>query len=121
METIIKKAIEGGYKLVDSDGYTMSLEEIEITENKDIVLDPLFFQALGKSCEWGSVAVCNNCTTGNTESSVRLTGVCMKCGCPLSGLLLQEDSWVFYGLMFHRINFTEGWDKAIQYLSDLIK
>lgn len=119
METIIKKAIEGGF--LGEEGKQEKAEYIWRISGSVIVLDPLFWQSLGKVCGWGCIAVCSNCFTGNTESSMRLTQTCMKCGCKISGLLIKEEGWAFYALQFHTRNLTEGWDKAVEYLTNLIE
>lgn len=105
MESIIKKAIEGGYlpKLKSE----MILIEIELPTaretikygelkekylNQNALLDPLFWQSLGKSCGWEE-------TYWSTNSNFNY---------------LKEAQ------EFHRINLTEGWDAAVKYLQDLL-
>lgn len=113
MENIIKKAIEGGYKsehrqdwenlkecCKDCSAYK-TFEQYMFSALKNskniffvMVLDPLFWQALSKTFNWKNKSY---------------------------------DSWAFdsYWLQcavkFHTINLEEGWDKAVAYLSSLIK
>lgn len=81
MENIIKKAVEGGYH------HTLAIQGKQYTY---LVCDPIFWQALGKSCGW------------REEPALK-------------------QNWEFIALSFHEINLTEGWDKAVKYLEDLIK
>lgn len=105
MDKIIQKAIEGGYgkeydrvtykssiKLVslisldhEWDGTTKSVKQISIYE---VLCDPLFWQALGKACEW-------------TETE-------------------NIKVWKFNAHEFYDINLTQGFDKAVSYLQELI-
>ncbi len=78
METIIKKAIEGGY-----------VHNYDLP-GKLMLLDPLFWQALGKACGW------------NPHKKI------------------SDVDWIDHALRFHKINLTQGWDKAVEYLADLI-
>lgn len=48
METAIKKAIEGGYEV--ERGY--AVEKTVGNRDRFALLDPLFWQALGKVCRW---------------------------------------------------------------------
>lgn len=100
METIIKKAIEGGYdkyfKRYDEEAdYTLQgAGEILV---KRAVLDPLFWQALGKVCGW----------EGHSPADVT-SGECEYMG-----------DWIGNGITFHEINLTEGWEKAVEYLQQI--
>ena len=51
IEQVIQKAIEGGYERTKRN-YTRELGRFHVCE---IVLDPLFWQALGKSMGWNGV------------------------------------------------------------------
>lgn len=124
METqqIIRKAVEGGYMPTPAILYCGANEGNE-TENgpatnqgwsvwnmlnessfcqphSETVLDPLFWQSLGKACGWNiyhSIA-CYTYTGGT----------CGDC--------YREKRWLHEAKEFHEINLTEGWDKAIEYL-----
>lgn len=48
MERAIKKAVEEGY---GKDWF--SLEQYDVSDNSTILLDPLFWQSLGKAEGWG--------------------------------------------------------------------
>lgn len=99
MENIIRKAIEGGWKWRKSkvslikrgkelrfqhDGYTEAVDE------NAIVLDPLFWKALGKAC-WDN--------KHKDHNQNYITGY-----------------YLMHGITFHQINLLEGWDKAVEYL-----
>ncbi len=108
MEKIIKKAIEGGYELEGYDlsrwnkGTSLSLPELD----RLVVCDPLFWQALSKTCEWGS--------TGLTKS-------CLEKLCN-DGMEIREIMvWEMYALRFHEINLTQGFEKSVEWLSNLIQ
>jgi hypothetical protein len=100
MNEIIKKAIEGGWMsdYPNFDRLRISPAYYEFWDNKgvskrvgtegDILLDPLFWQALGKACGWGDVT--------------------------------KDKDWLANALEFHEINLTEGWDKAVEYLTSII-
>lgn len=95
MEEIIKKAIEGGYTW-----------EVRGNINKsEAVLDPLFWQALGKACGW--------------ESDTRFAD--MGSDGVMSEMMTLSGEWKDHALRFHEINLTEGWDSAISNLSGVIK
>lgn len=124
MENIIKKAIEGRYlqgaKLIDfdarwsnkfiyeRDGYTTTKE---ISET---VLDPLFWQALGKACGWENT---KRCVCGGNVIYSKIIG--MKCS--LCENARPQEDYIFYAVHFHEINLTEGWDKAVSYLQEVTK
>jgi len=109
MENIIKKAIEGGWGNIGKAGVTRidcasanidGRFYIHFFENESdmfsyntfqILCDPFFWQCLGKACGW---------YTFPEEKSPR---------------------WQITALRFHEINLTEGWDKAVEWLNDLIK
>lgn len=127
MEKIIQKAIEGGYKdllsfvsenqfwVVCNTKKTTFIEneeserygdtkEVSITwgERKEvIVLDPLFWQALGKACRWDILGIGQPFNMG--------------------GDWYEEEWHIHYAIKFHLINLTEGWDKAVAYLEELVK
>lgn len=101
METIIKKAIEGGwlplsYETVEyhNGGISFSTGSVDYetdAENylshKEIVCDPLFWQALGKACGW-------------SDDGVTVV-------------------WLYHAHEFYNLNLTEGWEKAISYLQEI--
>lgn len=95
MESIINKAIEGGYSW-----WTSRYPELKETKEEisrflhedyekpswaDLVCDPLFWEALAKGAE------------------------------------LPKEYAITYGIEFHRTNLTEGWSSAVEYLEKLIK
>lgn len=94
MEKIIKKAIEGGWR---ESGYDKQVSATIVIFRSNI-LDPLFWQALGKACGW------RNKRTYNQADQLEV-----------------ESYWTIYALRFHEINLTEGFSKAVEWLEELIK
>lgn len=105
MEAIIQKAIEGGY--VD-----LAHPEHE-TEQAITVLDPLFWQALGKACGWNGY-VCLNCGYKHF-SQIGFSECCQHW---LNAK--NQDRWQYEALRFHEINLTKSWSEAVKYLEDLV-
>lgn len=101
MENIIKKAIAGGY---DPNWNVNRTEEFPELYNRAI-LDPLFWQALGKACRWKKIPA-------NLDGK--------KVMFP-QGDTEYSNAWKYYTLHFHEINLTEGWDKAVAYLHEVAK
>lgn len=95
MQEIIKKAIEGGYKPHD----------VQPWLNQETVLDLSFWQSLGKACGW------HFCRFHSFMGKDSEAETCHDC---------THDEWFKRALQFHEINLTEGWDKAVQWLNDLI-
>jgi len=100
MENIIKKAIEGGYNLDTVFGVAKAQANFDMTKypaiQSKIVLDPLFWQALGKACGWDTRIYYTE-----KENATR-------------------DFWYLEkAIRFHEINLTEGWEKAIEYLENI--
>jgi len=112
MENIIKKAIEGGWVegtnwvFLRANTYWAIWTDGNGTETtidvKWYMMSAQFWQALGKADSWGS---------GN--------------GCPICGEVMTHKpymmDWQREALRFHEINLTEGWDKAVAYLEELMK
>lgn len=138
MENIIKKAIEGGWKPCD---LISKWNKCEIDYNKigreegvwlknpegdgcfqtytQTVLDPLFWQSLGKACEWGRLH-CRNCKqfanpVRKNENDPEYYADCCK-----RKRLDYGKSYVLIAMDFYKINLTEGWDKAVAYLREII-
>lgn len=105
MEEIIKKAIDGGWdkanaRVYDCDGHdSQHVDEL-------MLMDKTFWQSLGKACGWH---YCRFHSFMGKDSEVE---VCHDC---------THDEWCKKALRFHEINLTEGWDKAVKWLNDLIK
>lgn len=59
------------------------------------LLDKNFWQSLGKSCGWKDGQHPHSGTTGYIL-------------------------WVDYALFFHKKNLMEGWDKAVEWLEELV-
>lgn len=114
MENIIKKAIEGGWN--------PNKIELSIPQNKDwfiknvdkkkTILDPLFWQSLGKACGWNT----------------RKHSFSVKKGVGYVQINYQDEQMsydlqrtdIYYALQFHEINLTEGWDAAVKWLNEII-
>lgn len=90
MKTIIEKAIEGGWRSKKNTEYSYPDNSLEVG-----VLDPLFWQALGKACGW------DNSEVGEIGNYV--------------------EDWKTNAIIFHTTNLTEGWESAIKYLEELVK
>ena len=95
MEDIIKKAIEGGYEkeryYFDENG-NFDDEPYEV-----VLMKSSFWQALSKACGWDK----------REEKK--------------DPMFNEIRNWKYYAIRFPEINLTPSWDKAIQYLSNLIK
>lgn len=108
IEQAIEKAIEGGYERTKRN-YTPELGRFHVCE---IVLDPLFWQALGKVLNWGrqnsTSSFSPNGTWNNEEIELMgyrlLDGVCSCC----TGYETPDDvpAWQVY------------WHKLIDHLAD---
>lgn len=101
METIINKAIEGGYKDITI------MDDWQVCQDylvQLVVIDPLFWQSLGKACGWGS----NVWEHGIDEE-----------GYPVK--TRSCANWEDYAIRFHEKNLTQCWTKAVEWLEELIK
>ena len=119
MENIIKKAIEGGWRpnnILNEVGTLYSLERGHF-DKKKIILDPLFWQSLGKACGRDK-RVCKGCGSPEKQIDGEYHLICPKCN---RGGESRIDMHLFHALRFHEINLTEGWSKAVEYLEDLVK
>lgn len=120
-EEIIKCAIDGGWKYDCSprpfhplgDGMTCTFAGVNsqwsvwnrddngssiCVSHADTFLDPKFFQAIGKAKGWEQPLT------------------------PLSGVkAINRSEWLYIAENFHRINLTQSFDDAIDYLYKLIK
>lgn len=109
METIIKKAINGGWK----ENLQLILNARNFSERQAYFMRADFWQALGKSCGWSKKEnnptwLCPICMASLDEKAVQI-----------DEKSLGIETWRFNALRFHEINLTEGWDKAVKYLEDL--
>lgn len=123
METIILKALEGGWKARDVPDARfrkrlVSATEFYYTESHEAgfwmtdfetVCDPLFWQALGKSCGWeGKVEV--------METWKKMPDFILEREVKVG----EVNTWNYHALRFHEINLTEGWESAVKYLEGII-
>lgn len=102
MEEIIKKAIKGGYEkeryYFDSNG-NFDDEPYEV-----VLMKSSFWQSLGKACGWKKTIVEH--FEGNKPYVMRM---------------FKGEAWMYPYMHFHEINLTQGFDKAVEYLQELIK
>ncbi len=101
MEKAIKKAIEGGWQPQSHPNVNFkkdvnTIKAFAMVTSNAFLLDPLFWQALGKACEWEQIKF-----PPQTAWS--------------------DKQWLLHAQNFYHINLTEGWDKAIAYLEELLK
>ena len=127
MEQIIKKAIEGGwnpeiyrthrfYNVKNKAWHQTTAASID---ESAIFLDPLFWQALGKAYGWTrNFAMASYGTLGRGDDM----------NYEFDGDKKEDFSiehpipeWQYRSLRFHEINLTEGWEEAVEYLSNLIE
>lgn len=122
---------EGGVFTIKSDSF----------RKEEILLDPLFWQALEKACGWtkdeeaikelrNEINIENldyqNSLENPTETEQFSDGL-KKQREHIGKLYLKLDDmlntlhWKDHALKFHEINLTKGMDKAIEYLSTLIE
>lgn len=113
MEPIIKKAIEGGFRnrgdFYESIGskdpvqaeIDFALTDYEAPVWQEYVCNPLFWQALGKACEW--------------DKSERYWSMRQE------GSITMLDAWENNAITFQHINLTEGWDAAVGYLGKTVR
>lgn len=105
MEKIIKKAIEGGFNWW---GYEPDAAvRTDVWYQSRAVLDPLFWQALGKACEWKKRAYSEVIGRKSYFSREDIEPT------------VVED-WLYYAHQFHEINLTENFEAAIKYLEGII-
>jgi len=106
MENIIKKAIEGGYASDRPDYARQHLITGFEGDFRFMILDPLFWQSLGKACR-------------NLEGH---TTLCPHLVCSMDkGIENSLPKWKYCAIRFHEINLTESFEKAVEYLENLIK
>lgn len=112
-QKIAAKACEAGYRW-----------GIDFTFEKGI-LDPFFWQALGKSCGWKQTHTMFNCANDNCEYrndadlESSLDGYCTRCGVKRTPFEKDYKHWLIKAKSFHEINLTEGWEAAIKYLEGI--
>jgi hypothetical protein len=85
MKNAIQKAIEGGYTVKNTDIEDKLLQQAMYHV---ILLDPLFWQCLGKAMGWGNV--CGDCETGI------LNKYCKSGWHDNDTTKVKEDMWKIY-------------------------
>ena len=128
MENIIKKAIEGGY---GGKGY-FNIFSLGIKRDAEyyMVLDPLFWQSLGKACGWTETSIKYLGISISKEELLRLLNKIKpfqnypdgRQGGTIEKVLRMDDipTWQFHALHFHEINLTQSWDESVKYLTSVI-
>jgi hypothetical protein len=105
MESIIKKAIEGGYR----DHFYCGNFDMYESEGSHceygVICDPFFWESLAKVCSWKERLPYMKLVEYKIVSDLTPTNL---------------KGWQIYAIRFHEINLTEGWDKAISYLENII-
>jgi len=114
---IIKCAIKGGY--------TRHEHHLQNSWGTDtyypmLFCDPLFWQAIGRAKNWERSYVCKKCRLpiGSMYERKEHDWLPNKCARKWDGEYVYT---VEYALRFYEINLTEGMDKAVDYLWELIK
>lgn len=112
MDKILEKAIGGGFEHRED----LFNEIPYIVYYQIITMESSFWQALGKAC--GRESGCNVCLNelGNYAS-----GYSSECKNPKEHLTKGHVyPYIINALKFHEINLTQGFDKAVEYLQELI-
>lgn len=124
METIIKKAIEGGAfgnfeKIKDFSWhigtgnecdlifFDNGIDGIKMSLHKQFMRAE-FWQSLGKSCGWEKIV----------GEDIKLY---KQSFADILEHRILSSGWIVYALRFHEINLTEGWESAVKWLSNLIE
>lgn len=108
METILKKAEEGGWNQKEWIGSGVGF-------SNSFFMDQQFWKALSKSCGWKEAEKINHSTSN---------GECGRCGkyadpedeCPIP----NYPEWKTKAYQFHEINLNESFIKAVEYLESLV-
>ncbi len=119
MDKIIKKAISGGY---GASAYTNSNSYGDYEWHDDTgfhqldynvaVLDPLFWQSLGKACGW----IDKDYPNGEMRCS-NPVGRCDAVYCSYGGYKNPVD----IALEFHSLNLTTSFEEAVAWLSNVVE
>lgn len=115
METIIKRAIEGGWNYLNCPLRMTEGSPHEMTSDihqSDCVCDPRFWQSLK---DWRMWAVCLTCGTK--------VPMFRECNCDEDEDTKPEVqmAWEWYWHKFIHVLSNEGWDKAVAYLEEVTK
>lgn len=125
MENVIKKAIEGGYKPVFAGSVVEDIQWNLVHEEwyKDFILDPLFWQALGKACGWDKQWIYGWITRYSRTGEGKWEW--FRSGDPdvetkNCNMVTFKDEYIYHSLRFHEINLTESWTAAVEYLQSIM-
>lgn len=106
METIIKKAISGGW-------VNGGLAPSEDWCQKNAVLDKTFWKSISKNEKW---------LTGQFYECVECLRPCTVCECRSTAIYRKyKNKETYIAVRFHEMNLTDGWDSAVTYLKEIIK
>jgi hypothetical protein len=106
METIIKKAIEGGYQPLQIDEeHGISKEYVQVF----CLMTPAFWKSLGNACGWKYIAYKNGqWKKEETDLSV------------MSDTPFRSPEWQWNAMHFHELLLTDGWPQAVSWLTNQI-
>jgi predicted amidophosphoribosyltransferase len=97
MNEAIKLAIEkGGYEIHN---FRIGGEHIDRKEDEQIILDPLFWQALGKALGWED-SICETCKSKFPEYH----NGCVRCG----GHINPDPFMLYHALHYQELVLTGG-------------
>lgn len=114
MDEILQKAKKRGYH------YVKAKSETERLSGKfaKIVMEPEFWQALGKACGWGEYPDYKIELPMLFEEEIQAAPAITQ---KQFGYKIEKHSpYMWYAIRFHQINLTEGWKKAVEYLSSIV-
>jgi hypothetical protein len=101
----IEKAIEGGYK-IDLAWFV----DLPVYAHAQIIIDPDFWQALGKALGW-----LNHCPANIDHKPTTNPLECPECGCSYNGAQIWKDSaHRFYDLILTGGDTEKFWDDLLQ-------
>lgn len=99
MKEIIKRAIEGGWD-------EKKWFETDSNSSISFFMDRSFWDALNKACGWYEGRYKQG--VGKIEPNRKVVEI-------------HRKDWLSFATNFYQINLTQGWDKAVEYLTNLIK
>lgn len=113
MENIISKASEGGYDFS---------RKLEYGESR--LLDPLFWEALGKACGWKSYVWTSygeyRFGSHNNEDFTDDENFTPPTRYTDTPYARRHIVWQFYAMRFHELNLTSDFPTAVKWLEKLI-
>lgn len=97
----------------DENGEVITVPVTSSHRTKEMFLDPKFWQAIGKAKGWlnKTITVYDEIEEYNNPEELQ----------EMINPAIEERMLIVYALEFHRINLTQSFDDAINYLYNLIK